>query len=190
MVAAAVRGEPAAFEEIVRTHAGLVLSIGRRMLGTREAAEDLMQDVFIKVHRALPDFRGEASLKSFIARIAVNTAHNRRRDDSRRLRVVAPWAPRNPDGDAPELADIAADTAPGPDRLALSSAARARVEAALQAMPDEFRDALVLREIEGLSYEEIGEALGVAPGTVKSRLARARLRMQEALGDLVGGGWP
>jgi RNA polymerase sigma-70 factor (ECF subfamily) len=190
LVAAAASGDSTAFEEIVRRHAGLVLSLGRRILGNREAAEDLLQDVFLKVHRALAGYRAEASLKTWIARIAVNAARNRKRDDARRLRVVAPVldAPLGTaDGSLLTLGDLASDDAPSPERAAASAEARIRIEHALGALPSEFREALVLREIEGLSYEEISEVLEISLGTVKSRIARARLRLMDALEDLAGG---
>lgn len=192
---AAAAGDARAFEEIVRRHAGLVLGLGRRILRSRDAADDLLQDVFVKVHRALPEFRGESSLKTWIARVTVNAARNRRRDDARRLRVVAPLgegssSAAGADDDPPSLDEMAVDGAPSPERSALSADAQGRIEAALAGLPEEFREAILLREIEGLSYDEIAQALGVSLGTVKSRIARARLRLQEDLGDLVGGGWP
>ena len=189
LVAAAASGDATAFEEIVRRHAGLVLSLGRRILGNREAAEDLLQDVCLKVHRALPAYRAEASLKTWIARIAVNAARNRKRDDARRLRVVAPVldAPLGT-GEGPlTLADLASDESPSPERAAASAQARERIEDAIGALPEEFREALVLREVEGLSYEEIASVLEISLGTVKSRIARARLRLMDALEDLAGG---
>jgi RNA polymerase sigma-70 factor (ECF subfamily) len=169
-----------------------VLTLARRFLGSREAAEDLLQDVFVKVHGSLAGFRGESSLKTWIARITVNAARNRRRDDARRLRVVAPVAglASAGDDDPPSLDEMARDGAPSPERRALSSAARVRIEDALARLPADFREALVLRESEGLSYDEIARATGVEVGTVKSRIARARARLQEELRDLVGGGWP
>lgn len=192
LAAAAASGDDRAFETIVRRHAGLVLTLGRRLLGSRDAAEDLLQDVFVKVHASLRGFRGEAALKTWIARIAVNAARNRRRDDARRLRVVAPVASfrsrAGGDGDeAPSLDQIAPDGAPSPERVAMSAAARERIEAALASLPRDFREALLLRESEGLSYEEIATVLGIEIGTVKSRIARARARLQHDLADLAGG---
>jgi RNA polymerase sigma-70 factor (ECF subfamily) len=188
LVAAARDGDARAFEEIVRRHGGLVLGLGRRLLGSRADAEDLMQDVFIRVHRALPSFRGDSSLKTWIARVAVNAARNRRRDEGRRgLRLARSLdAPLAPGSDA-TLADRIDDPSPGPERLALSAQSRERIEEALRDLPIEYREALVLRDVEGLSYEEIAAALEISLGTVKSRIARGRGRLQEALGDLVGG---
>ena len=176
-----------AFEEIVRRHAGLVLGLGRRVLGNRAEAEDLLQDVFMKVHRSLATFRGESSLKTWIARVTLNAARNRRRDEGRRLRLVSSLDAPVKDGENLTLGDRVADGAPDPERLAVSKQARLRIEEAIHALPPEFREALVLREIEGLSYEEIAVTLSVNVGTVKSRLARARARLQEALADLVDG---
>lgn len=190
LAAAAASGDDRAFEAIVRRHAGLVLTLGRRLLGSRDAAEDLLQDVFVKVHASLRGFRGEAALKTWIARIAVNTARNRRRDDARRLRVVAPvgsFRPRAGGDDPPSLDETARDGAPSPERAAMSAAARERIEDALARLPRDFREALLLRESEGLSYEEIASVLGIEIGTVKSRIARARARLQHDLADLADG---
>ena len=185
LVQAASHGDARAFEEIVRRHAGLVLGVGRRLLGNRSDAEDLLQDVFVRVHRGLERFRGASSTKTWIARIAVNAAHNRRRDDSRRgLHAMDSLdAPVHEDGEP--LAASIADDRPDPERLALSGEARERVDRALGELPIEFREALVLREIEQMSYDEIAVALEVSVGTVKSRISRGRARLQEALGDLV-----
>lgn len=181
---AAAAGDAAAFERIVRSHAGLVLGLGMRMLKNRADAEDLVQDVFLRVHRSLPSFRGESSLRTWIGHVTVNAARNRHRGDSRRLRHLAP-VPDAAGDDPPELEERAADTGAGPERLALSSEARGRIEAALALLPEEFREAVVLRDVEGLAYDEIAGVLGVSEGTVKSRIARGRARLQEALADLV-----
>jgi RNA polymerase sigma-70 factor (ECF subfamily) len=187
LVASAAGGDVRAFEEIVKRHAGLVLGLGRRVLGNRAEAEDLLQDVFMKVHRSLSTFRGESSLKTWIARVTMNAARNRRRDEGRRLRLVSSLDAPLKDGEDSTLGDRVADCAPDAERLALSTEARTRIETAIHALPPEFREALVLREIEGLSYDEIAAALEINVGTVKSRLARARTRLQEALADLVDG---
>ena len=185
LVASAARGDARAFEDLVRRHSGLVLGLGRRVLGSRADAEDLLQDVFMKIHRALPGFRGESSVRTWIARVTLNAARNRKRDEGRRLRLVSSLDEPVRDGEAVTLGDRVADGAPDPERRALSREARARIEEALATLPVEFREALVLREIEGFSYDEIATALEVEVGTVKSRLARARARLQDALADLV-----
>ena len=184
----AAGGDANAFEELVRRHAGLVLGLGIRVLGSRADAEALLQDVFMKIHGALPSFRGESTFKTWVARVTLNAARNRKRDEGRRLRLVTSLdAPLKGDENS-TLADRISDGAPSPERQALSMDARARIERALARLPEEFRVVLILREIEGLSYDEIALALEIQPGTVKSRLARARGRLQEELADLVDRG--
>jgi RNA polymerase sigma-70 factor (ECF subfamily) len=187
---AAAAGESGAFESIVRRHGRRVLGLGLRLTGNRADAEDLAQDVFVRVLRALPSFRGEASLATWITRVTVNAARNRHRDGRRRgsdrtSSLDEPLCAGDSGADAVTRADRLDDPAPSPERQALSAETGRRLEAALARLAPEFREALVLREIEGLSYQEIATALEVEVGTVKSRIARARARLQDELADLV-----
>jgi len=186
----AAAGDGSAFDRIVRRHGRRVLGLGLRLLGNREDAEDLAQDVFVRVLRALPSFRGESSLATWITRVTVNAARNRQRDERRRARhrTASLDEPVRPSGDGPVTtrADLLDDPAPGPERRALAAESGRRVEEALARLAPEFREALVLREVEGLSYQEIAEVLAIEIGTVKSRIARARARLQQDLADLVG----
>jgi len=187
LVRAASGGDEPAVAEVLRRHASLVLALGVRLLGNRADAEDLLQDVFIRIHRGLSSFRGDSSLKTWICQVTINAARNRKRSDRRRLLHLTDSldAPVHDDPDGYSPADRIADDRATPDRLALSAEVRRRVETAIAGLPAEFREALVLRELEGMAYEDIATALDVSTGTVKSRIARGRARLQEALADLV-----
>jgi RNA polymerase sigma-70 factor (ECF subfamily) len=176
LVGRCAAGDETAFAELVADHQRMVVQLAINLLGDRDEALDLSQDVFLRVFRTISRFRGQSALRTWIYRIAVNQARNRHRFWRRRHRA-----------DQVSLdAHVAAhgDLLPGDDvgperRLALKELA-ARLRHALAALPFDQRTAIVLREIDGLSYEEIAFSLGVTVGTVKSRLTRARqtLRME------------
>jgi RNA polymerase sigma-70 factor (ECF subfamily) len=173
------------FGELVREHRDLVYNLGYRLLGDAAAAEDLTQEVFLRVYRGLKRFRGDSSYKTWIYRITLNTASNLRKSWARKARrrhvplhEAPPGAGRAPDE---TLAEASAD----PERIAASSQIGRRVQAALDELPDEFREAVVLRDVEGLAYLEIAGTLQVSVGTVKSRIARGRALLRDRLADLV-----
>jgi RNA polymerase sigma-70 factor, ECF subfamily len=162
-------GDPRAFEELVIAYQHRVFGVALRMLGSRAEAEEIAQEVFLRAHRALAEFRGEARLATWLYAIVSRLCLNRLASPDRRVAR----------GDA-ALADVAAST---PD--AAAQAERAELDAALHAaiaeLPDERRLVLVLRDLEGLSYEQIAETLALDPGTVRSRLHRARMQLKEKL---------
>lgn len=195
LAAAAAGGDDAAFEQIVSEHGPRVMRLGMRLLGDRADAEDLLQDVFVRVHRSLDGFRADANLATWITRVTINAARNRVRDARRRRRHVTDSLDE-PVGrerdDTPTRAELLASDGAGPERLALAGEAARRIADALAALPPEFREVLVLREVEQLAYSDIVQATGLELGTVKSRIARGRQRLQLALGDLArsDGGLP
>jgi RNA polymerase sigma-70 factor, ECF subfamily len=163
-------GDEAACTELVAEHQRMVVQLAVNLLGDHEEALDLSQEVFLRVFRTIHRFRGQSSLRTWIYRIAVNQARNRHRFWRRRHRAdqvsldqhVAAHGDSLPGGDAT------------PDRLLAQKELAQRLQQALDRLPFDQRTAIVLREIDGLSYEEIAFSLGVAIGTVKSRLTRAR----------------
>jgi RNA polymerase sigma-70 factor (ECF subfamily) len=173
-------GDEAAFEQLVRRHQKKVFRLLLRMMGNREEAEDVAQETFLSLHRHGRRFRGEARFSTFVYRVASNAALNRRRTLGRnraRLKKLAlrqqagddlPTAPRSPE-----------DAASGAD---LSS----RVREALDALKPSLRLPVVLYDMEGLAYREIAEVLGVAEGTVKSRIHRARQALRAELEGVLG----
>lgn len=188
LVASCRTGDAEAFARLVRLHEAMVVNLASRLLGNVEEARDVAQDVFLQVYKRLAAFEGRSSLKTWIYRIAVNQCHNRRRFWHRRRRDrETPLDERQLAG--PLLAGLpSAAWSPYDETLRLE---RARcVQAALLDLCFEHRSVLVLREVEGLSCEEVATALGVPEGTVKSRLSRAREAMRRKLAGLIDGGNP
>ena len=167
-------GDPAAFEEVYRRHADMVFSLALRMSGDREVAADLSQETFLRIYRHLGRFRGRSSLKTWIYRVTVNCCRSKlRRQGRRRLE-------RGIEESAQRLEDLADERA-GPEQRALGHDLGRRLTEAMAELPIAFREAVVLRDVHGLSYAEIGEVLGVRVGTVRSRLARGRERLRRRL---------
>jgi RNA polymerase sigma-70 factor, ECF subfamily len=179
-------GDGSAFARLVSLHEGMVFNLSLRLLGDREEARDLAQDVFLQVFRTLDRFRGRSSLKTWIYRITVNLCRNRSRWWRRRRR--SQWC-RIEDLSRAEESQLSTARAEGGtpfDHVERQDRAR-HVQRALLDVSFEHRSVLILREVEGLSCEEIASALGIAPGTVKSRLARGREALRRALDRRVGG---
>jgi RNA polymerase sigma-70 factor (ECF subfamily) len=171
-------GDEEACTRLVTDHQRMVYQLALHLLGDPQEAADLSQEVFLRVFRTLSQFRGQSALRTWIYRIVVNQASNRQRWWRRRHRSqqVALDDPAASFGELPESRSFAM-----PDKVLQQNETAARVRAALDHLPFDQRAVLVLREIDGLSYEEIAASLGVAVGTVKSRLARARENLRETL---------
>jgi RNA polymerase sigma-70 factor, ECF subfamily len=173
-------GDENACAELVAEHQRMVFQLALHLLGNRDEALDLSQEVFLKVFRTIHRFRGQSALRTWIYRIAVNQAKNRQRWWRRRH--------RSEQVSLDEHLAARGDVAAGDDSLTPESALvrkelATRIWRALDRLPFDQRTVIVLREIDGLSYDEIAFSLGVAVGTVKSRLTRAR---QALRGDLRG----
>jgi RNA polymerase sigma-70 factor (ECF subfamily) len=178
------RGDPTAFEAIVTAYSSSLFTMAFRMMGNREDAEDLHQEVLLKVHSALGKFRGESSLRTWIFRIAVNAARNRVRWWNR-LKRGHPISLDAVDADARPYADRIADPKPGPEGTTYGSEIQERVQQELDQLPWNQRMVVVLRDIDGMEYREIARTLEISLGTVKSRLARGRDALRHALADLL-----
>ncbi len=165
---------------IAQYHQPLFSLIARSLTDPSDAA-DITQEVFIKVFRNIRSFHGDCTLRTWLYRIALREASNQRRWWSRHKRQeITIDAPLNAasESDEPTLAALLADRGYTPFELAAQNQLRTRVEAALREIPEVFRTVVVLREIEGLSYDEIAEVLDVNLGTVKSRLTRGRAALR------------
>ena len=175
----ALRDEDAC-AELVTEHQRMVYQLSLNLLGDHNEALDLSQEVFLRVFRTIGSFRGQSALRTWIYRIVVNQARNRQRWWRRRHKSqqVSLDEHLQAHGDFPEQND-----SDSPDRRLGRKELAARIRMALDRLPFDQRTALVLREIDGLSYEEIGFSLGIAVGTVKSRLARAREALRAQLRD-------
>jgi RNA polymerase sigma-70 factor (ECF subfamily) len=175
----------------VRQYERRVFALVLRMLGDRAEAEDLAQEVFVQVFKAIGTFRGDSKLSTWIYRIAVNLCKNR----SKYLRVrhtgeqdeLEAVAERVPLGEAKHanVGQVAR-----PDEMLGGKQVEQIVQRAIQSIDPDFRECLVLRDVEEMSYEDIGEITGLPPGTVKSRIHRARAMLREIvereLGEKVG----
>ena len=173
-------GEESACAELVADHQRMVLQLAMNLLGDRDEALDLSQEVFLRVFRTIYRFRGQSSLRTWIYRIAVNQARNRHRFWRRRHRADQVSL----DQHIATHGELLSSGDSKPDRMFAQKELAERLQRALDHLPFDQRTAIVLREIDGLSYEEIAFSLGVAVGTVKSRLTRARqalrLELREA----------
>lgn len=170
-------GDETAFAEVVAEHQRMVVQLAMNLLGDRDEALDLSQDVFIRVFRTIGQFRGQSQLRTWIYRIAVNQARNRHRFWRRRRRSDQVSL----DAHVEAHGDFICGSEVGPDRILQQKELAARLKDALDALPFDQRTAIVLREVDGLSYDEIAFSLGVAVGTVKSRLTRARQTLRAGL---------
>jgi RNA polymerase sigma-70 factor (ECF subfamily) len=187
LVARCRRGEPEAFARLVALHEGMVFNLAARLLGDAEEARDVAQNVFLHVYRKLGQFEGRSALRTWIYRITVNQCHNRRRWwQTRRREKEEPLEKVAAGPEASRLADPARHTSPFEETRRRERAHR--VQLALLQLSFEHRTVLVLREIEGQSCDAIANVLGIATGTVKSRLARARDALRRRLLDMVGEG--
>ena len=174
-------GDEKAFEELVRRHEKRVYRLLYRMMGTREEAEDVSQETFLSLYRHGKRFRSEARFSTFVYRVAANAALNRRRTLGRSRARINKLAERQAAGD--DLPSQPRD----PEDSTLGHELTGHVHAALEQLTPSLRLPVVLYDIEGLPYGEIAGILGVAEGTVKSRIHRARQALREQLRGLLPG---
>ncbi len=181
------RGESDAFGRLVVKYQDRILNTCWRICGNRADAEDLAQETFVKALRSIERFDWRSQFYTWLYRIAVNLAISAGRKGGR-AKVYSLDRARNDDGESrPETAaDRLASTGPSPGEQAVDREAEAMVVKALDDLDGEHRTVLVLRDLESLGYGEIAEILDIPPGTVKSRLHRARLAMREALSPILG----
>ena len=165
-------GIEAAYEELIERYEQQLYGMIYRLLGSQMDAADVVQEVFLKIFRTVNSFREQSSLRTWIYRIAVNEAHNHRRWFARHCRCEVSMEEQRTDHPGP--LEYTADPGRSPYELALSNENRAMIERALGNINPVFRTAVVLRDIQNLSYEEIAEVLQVSLGTVKSRILRGR----------------
>ena len=178
LVTALCQGVEEAYEILIQRYQQPVYNLVCRLLNDPTDASDIVQEVFLKVFRNIRSFRGNSSLKTWIYRIAVNEAYNHRRWFSRHQRQeVALGAEEG----MPSYADSLADPGRTPFDQAADHETRALVESALEKLNAKFRAAVILRDIEDLSYEEIATVLDVSLGTVKSRILRGREALRKIL---------
>jgi RNA polymerase sigma-70 factor (ECF subfamily) len=181
LVEAAAGGDREAFDELVRKYQGAIVSLIRSLSGGSEDAEDLAQDVFVRAWRSLGGFRGDSTFRTWLHRIAINVVRSHYGRASRLRRWLQPAPAAEMDG--PDPIEAAADATD----MESDVVRRDAIDRALAAIPAEMREAVVLRDVQGLDYREIADALGVPMGTVESRIFRGRQRLRTLLEPLKGG---
>jgi RNA polymerase sigma-70 factor (ECF subfamily) len=178
-------GEEAAYETLIQRFERPVFNVVSRLMDDPSDAADVVQEVFLKVFRNVGNFRGDSSLKTWIYRISVNEARNHRRWFSRHRRqevgLDSDSGETGDHGQTRNYEDSLADPGRSPFETMADHETRELIEQALSQVNPKFRAALVLREIEGLSYEEISEILDISLGTVKSRILRGRDALRKHL---------
>jgi RNA polymerase sigma-70 factor (ECF subfamily) len=176
------RGDAAAYERLVAEHSGDVYALLFRLTNDSEEARDLTQETFLRAFQSIDRFRGDASLKTWIYRIAINQARNRWRWWRRRKREVTVSLDATDDqNQQPLAATLPSENSLNPEQETLAREREAQLRAALLGLRSAFRESVVLRDVEGFSYEEIAEMLQISIGTVKSRIARGRLELRRQL---------
>ncbi|HAT42875.1 MAG TPA: RNA polymerase sigma factor RpoE [Rheinheimera sp.] len=176
------QGDKAAFNLLVRKYQHRLVNLVSRYVSNHGDVADVVQEAFIKAYRAIPGFRGESAFYTWLYRIAVNSAKN--------YLVATGRKPPSSDVDADEAESYEGSEAlkvvDSPEKLLLSEEIRQVVFDTIEKLPDELRTAITLRELDGLSYEEIAEVMGCPIGTVRSRIFRARDAIDQQLKPLMG----
>jgi RNA polymerase sigma-70 factor (ECF subfamily) len=177
LVTAAAAGDRDAFDQLVRQYQGQVVNLARAMTGSDTDVDDMAQEVFVRVWRSLSTFRGDSAFRTWLYGIALNVirTHRARRSKFRTLFWSAPEG-----GEADPLERVRDEDAGIEQKIMMRDA----IDRALKTLPTELREALVLRDVQGLEYREIAAALGVPIGTVESRIFRARQRLRPLLAPL------
>ena len=175
------RGEAAAFEELVTERSGEIYGLLFRLTENSEEARDLTQETFLRAFQNIGRFRGEADLRTWIYRIAINQARNRWRWWRRRRRDSTVSLDATQGQSNQTLIATLAESSENPEQQTLAHEREVALRSALQKVGRAYRETVILRDIEGFTYEEIATTLGINVGTVKSRLARGRQELRQKL---------
>jgi RNA polymerase sigma-70 factor (ECF subfamily) len=177
------RGDAAAFETLVNERSGEIYGLLYRLTENAEEARDLTQETFLRAFQSINHFRGESDVRTWIYRIAINQARNRWRWWRRRRRdaTVSLDAPEIGGGRLGLISTLKSNTVKDPEQDTLASERERALKKALSSLRRVYREAVVLRDIEGFAYEEIAATLQISVGTVKSRLARGRQELRRKL---------
>ena len=183
LVARVQRGDKQAFDLLVLKYQRKIMRLLSRMIRDSAEIEDVAQEAFIKAYRALPQFRGESAFYTWLYRIAINTARNWLAQNNRR--PSTPSAQENEDGETFDATDNLTDSS-NPESEMASRQIAETVNKAMNDLPEDLRNAIVMREIDGMSYEDIAESMSCPIGTVRSRIFRAREAIATKLRPLLG----
>ncbi|HEX3101279.1 MAG TPA: sigma-70 family RNA polymerase sigma factor [Pyrinomonadaceae bacterium] len=176
-------GDETAFETLIDRYSGDIYALLYRLTENPEEASDLTQDTFLRAVRSIKTFRGESELKTWLFRIAINESRNRFRWWKRRKRDLTISLDATIGESETRISDTLADHSISPEERALSHEREAAISTALLEIQEVYREAIVLCDVEGLSYEETAAALGIGIGTVKSRISRGREELRRRLKD-------
>ncbi|MBV6497436.1 MAG: sigma-70 family RNA polymerase sigma factor [Acidobacteria bacterium ACB1] len=176
-------GDAAAFDTLVERFSGSIFAVALRISADREEAEDLTQETFLRAFRSIGGFRGDASLKTWLIRIAINQSRNRSRWWRRRRRDRTVSLDEQISDSSVHIGDTIADITAGPEEDTLKRERETALLRALSTLKPIYREAIVLADIEGLTYAECAAALDINMGTLKSRIARAREELRSRLKD-------
>ena len=179
------RGDKGAFDALVLKYQHKLVKLVMRYVRNPAEAEDIAQEAFVKAYRALPQFRGDSAFYTWLYRIAINTAKNA--VVSRDRSPIEYDLDRNSSDESYDMQGRMKDSET-PEGLVLTDEIRTTVNAAMEALPEDLRTAIVLRELEGLSYEEIAASMDCPVGTVRSRIFRAREAIDRRLREVFEGG--
>jgi RNA polymerase sigma-70 factor (ECF subfamily) len=179
-------GDESAFAELMRRHRGPIVNYVSRLIGDRDRAEDLAQEVFLRVYRHAGTYRVTARFTTWLYTIASNLGKNELRNRARRRNVSMEDSPRELRQDDYHFGTR--EDFLGPDRISDLNDRKKKVRLAIDSLPEHFRMMLVLRDLEGFSYEEIASMLELPLGTVKSRINRARLEFKKRVEPLLASG--
>ena len=173
MIERASRGDAAAFNRLMEQHERRMYAVAPRMCGNREDAQDCLQEAMLRVYRAIGGFKGQSSFSTWVYRITMNTCLDELRRKKNRQSTSLDslldmgWSP--------------SDDTNAPEKQAIRSELRRNLNRAIQELPEEMRSAVVLRDIQGFSYEEIAHMLEINVGTIKSRISRGREKLREKM---------
>jgi RNA polymerase sigma-70 factor (ECF subfamily) len=184
LVARARAGDREAFDDLVETYAPQVFNLALRITGSREEAEDCVQEAFLRAFRGLRKFRGEAAFSTWLYRVALNVANDASRRLPDRALSASELAAAGSEEDVPDLERLGRPIQaeiPGPEEAVVESQRRRVILTAVQSLPEHHRTVVVLYDLQGLSYDEIARITKTRVGTVKSRLNRARLALKDRL---------
>jgi RNA polymerase sigma-70 factor (ECF subfamily) len=180
------QGDPRAFEMLVLKYQRRIERLIARMVRDTDLVPDIAQETFVRAYRALPQFRGESAFYTWLYRIAVNTAKKALVDLKRDPVISESSMPQSEEGDETSRTENELTDGETPEAVLASKEIAATVNAAIEALSEDLRQAITLREIEGLSYEEIADVMNCPIGTVRSRIFRAREAIAEKLRPLLG----
>lgn len=171
LIARAAKGDASAFNELLGTHEKKMYAVCLRMCGNHEDAQDCLQEAMLRVYRAISGFRGQSSFSTWLYRVTMNTCLDELRKKKNRPTTSldslldAGWSPSN-DLDTPE-------------RHAMASEKRRAIQQVISELPEDMRSAIVLRDLQGFTYDEISQMLSINVGTIKSRISRGREKLRE-----------